>query len=529
MRKKFILFLIIISIVFLCSACGVNEKIKNKEFYGEKEETEIKQNEKNGEPLVGIELWSFEIPANGDISEFLKTYANSEADYIDFKILWSSFEVGKGKYNWTFLDNTVRQITDAGFSVGLSLVLWTNGLEFKDELEFQKTSDGEIYAYDEDRKDFPSLNNENNIKIMLSTVQAFANHIAENYSENTVLWQVLTSPFGDAGYSAEKELDFGTDAMSDFRKYIEVRYETCEDFTDIYNFGISDFSELAEIPDETLVSKCYYDFRRFKQETLENFQRETGKIFKAANPNIPFQLFFGGIEDTKTAAFRGFFDPYNAEKAINADIYSTTLNNGESACFISDYLLETTGKDIGLAIDSKKVSEGEISEFINKIKNGITEKTKRICFIRSDNAEKDIKFLKELSSSLKTEKTPKQNKNDAILFINTADFVLRRPAKNIYSSLSEIYGSLSENGTLRIRIITDSMLRDGKFDENEMKKLYTESSGKYYYIEEKTAEVLADLKPEIFVSEDFTILNETGNIFPSEIGNVLAELFKEQT
>ena len=44
---------------------------------------------------------------------------------------------------------------------------------------------------------------------MFATVQALANHIAERYSETTELWQVLISAFGDAGYSSDKDLDYG--------------------------------------------------------------------------------------------------------------------------------------------------------------------------------------------------------------------------------------------------------------------------------------------------------------------------------
>ena len=132
-KKMKKLFLMILTAVLAFSLCGcqANGNIKNRSFLDEETPIETEKTDKSG-GKTGIELWSFEIPENGDISSFLETYKDSGADYIDFRILWSSFEVEKGKYNWEFFDNIMNQITEAGYSAGVSLVFWTNGLSFKD-------------------------------------------------------------------------------------------------------------------------------------------------------------------------------------------------------------------------------------------------------------------------------------------------------------------------------------------------------------------------------------------------------------
>ena len=537
-KKMKKLFLMILTAVLAFSLCGcqINGNIKNRSFLDEETPPETEKTDKSG-GKTGIELWSFEIPENGDISSFLETYKDSGADYIDFRILWSSFEVEKGKYNWEFFDNIMNQITEAGYSAGVSLVFWTNGLSFKDEIEKQKTAEGEIYAFDESRTEFPSIASEENQKIMFATVQALANHVAERYSETTELWQVLISAFGDAGYSSDKDLDYGESAVSAFYKFLEEKYNTAEAFTEAYpSIYINDFANLTEMEITELTAACAYDWKEFKQKTLSDFQAEIGKIFKAADSSIPFQLFFGGIEDTKAAVYRGFYDPYSTDKIVAADIYSTTLNQDTPVTFIIDYLADTTGKKVGLTVYEEDLTEDTKNTLVAAAENG---NINRICFETSEEAE-NIEFIKEIANAVRTADSNDNENNDAnenngdeentnepetVFFINTADFILRAPAENLYISLREEYLSASENGTKRVSFITDTMIADDK--ENTPSELTSAVSGEYYYITTTASEKLIQKNISVICPENTEIefRDEHRKEIPEETAAVLSRLF----
>lgn len=517
--KKLLLFILTAALVFSFSACGINDKIQNRDFLDENTDENAEPAEKSA--VAGGVLWSFEIPENGDVSEILAQYKDAGLDYIDFRILWSSFEVEKGKYNWTFFDKIMKQITDAGYFAGVSLVLWTNGLSFKDELELQKTADGEIYVYDESRGEFPSLTSENNKKIIFSAIEALADRIAEKYSDKTVVCQVLTSPFGDAGYSAEEDLDYSDSAAEAFYAFIAEKYQSPEKFSEIYALNVETFDDLKNIGLEKLAETCVYDRKLFKQKTLAEFQKEACKIFKAADSSVLFKLSFGGIGDTKAAVYRGFFDPYEAEKTVGADIISAEPENGGSVLFTSDYIGSTAMQSFELSVYERDLSEEKKSDILSAAKNG---KLDGICFDITENAE-NTEFIKEAVSAVKGAKKPELS-DKGVIFVNTADFVLRSPAKSLYAAFAEKYSEISENGTKTVRFITDTMLTDGK--AGEITELLSSVSGKYFYLTEEAAKTLKE--KQIYLKTEkagtFELRNEYKTAFSEEDNSEISVLFK---
>ena len=144
-------------------------------------------------------------------------------------------------------------------------------------------------------------------------------------------------------------------------------------------------------------------------------------------------------------------------------------------------------------------------------------------------SEKNIEFLKTFSEKLKTEKKQKAENKDVAIFINTTDFILRNPVKNLYSSISEEYAEISEKGNKTVHIITDTMIKDGNENALKFNILKTASSGKYYYINTEIIDTLIKNQIEIFLKDrtSVEIRNEYGFNFSEEQKNKSEELFKE--
>ncbi len=519
--KRFLLFVLTAAMILSVSACG--NKIQNSDFSDKKEEEQTVK-ATSDEPMTGLELWSFEIGKDGDISEFIEPYKDSGLGYIDFGILWSSFEVEKGKYNWTFVDSVVDQIINAGFSVGATLVLWTNGLSFKEDLELQKTADGEVYAYDESRKDFPSLTKKENLETIYDTVSAFAVHFSEKYSDKTVLFRVITSPFGDSGYTADADVDYSESAISAFVSYLSEKYKTTDAFSENYPFSLSSFDDLKNEDPKKLTSTCLYEWKTFKQKTLSDFCKETVNIFKKADPNCPTELVFGGVEDTKTAVYRGFYDPYAVSETVGADIYATTWENDIPLDFFVSYLSDTTESKVGFTVYEEDLTEENRKTFAEEIAKSAN--ISRICFDFSEATAENLSFIKSVSENLKAEKTDSREKNREAIFVNTADIILRNPAKNLYLSLKEQYETVTADGK-SAAFITDTKLGE-LIPENEVTALRTGTSGKNCYFTEDTAKVLIELQVPIYCAENgnFEIKKQNGSSFDGETAAALKSLFK---
>lgn len=518
--KRFLLFILTAAMLFSISACG---KIQNSEFSDKKEEEQTVKASPD-EPMTGLQLWSFEIGEDGDISAFLEPYKESGLGYVDFGILWSAFEVEKGKYNWTFVDSIVDQIVNAGFSVGATLVLWTNGLSFKDDLELQKTADGEIYTYDDSRKDFPSLASKENLETIYDTISAFAVHFSEKYGDKTVLFRVVTSPFGDSGYSAAADVDYSESAVSAFVSYLSDKYKTTDAFAENYPFSVSSFEDLKNEEIEKLTSTCLYDWKTFKQKTLSDFYKEAVKIFKKADPTCPTELIFGGVEDTKTAVYRGFYDPYTVSENVGADIYSTTWESDIPLDFFVSYLSDTTDGKIGFTVYEEDLTEENRKTFAEetaKISN-----ISRICFDFSEATAENLSLIKTVSENLKAEKTDSREKNSEAIFVNTADMILRNPAKNLYLSLKEQYETVTADGKAAT-FVTDTKLGE-LTAESGITAFRTGTSGKNCYFTADAAELLKEKGLPIYCAESgsFDIRAENGSSFDEETAAALKALFK---
>ena len=518
--KRFLLFILTAAMLLSVSACG---KIQNAEFSDKKEE-ELSVKATPDEPMTGLQLWSFEIDEDGDISAFLEPYKESGLGYIDFGILWSAFEAEKGKYNWTFVDGVVDQIVNAGFSVGATLVLWTNGLSFKEDLELQKTADGEIYTYDDSRKDFPSLTSKENLETIYDTISAFAVHFSEKYGDNTVLFRVVTSPFGDSGYTAAEDVDYSESAISAFIAYLSKKYKTTDAFAENYPFSVSSFEDLKNEEVKKLTSTCVYDWKTFKQKTLSDFYKEAVKIFKKANPTCPTELMFGGVEDTKTAVYRGFYDPYAVSGNVGADIYATTWESDVPLDFFVSYLSDTTSGKVSFTVYEEDLTEENRKTFAEetaKISN-----ISRICFDFSEATAENLSLIKTVSENLKAEKTDIREKNGEAIFVNTADMILRNPAKNLYLSLKEQYETVTADGKAAT-FITDTKLGE-LLPENEVTAFRTGTSGKNCYFTEAAAKILIELQVPIYCAENgsFELKAENGSSFDEETANALRALFK---
>lgn len=514
MSKKIIALFLAAATLFSLCACG--GKLHNFSFSDNKPEEETKTDIET--PLTGIELWSFDIGSDGDVSEFLEKFAESGADYVNFNVLWSSFEVEKGKYNWTFVDKVCNSIKNAGFKIGLSFVVWTNGLSFKEDVETQKLSDGTSYAYDDRRKDFPSLASDENLELLYDAVSALAVHFAERYEDETVVFKVITSPFGDCGYTADEDVDYSESAISKFVTYLSEKYETAENFCEKYSFSISDFSELKETDKEKLANTCLYDWKTFKQKTLSDFHAEAVKIFNAALPSCRTEIFFGGVEDTKTAVFRGFYDPYTVSRTVGATVYSTSWESAVPTDFFVSYLSDTTGGKVGLTVYESDLTDENRKTLAEELKN--CNNVAQITFSFSGATEENISLIKEVSEALKNQSGSAENAVGNAYFINTADVIMRTPAINLYGSLKTAY---EENGG-SLRFITDTEIEDSE-DLGGISGLITSFSGKNAYFTEKTAEKLIEFGIPIYADGTPSIKNEYG--LSSDKTSELAELINK--
>ena len=140
---------------------------------------------------VNLTVWSWQVPS----AEYAEKYAEQAKalgfDGIDFVVQWKKFEAEKGKFDWTYLDSILDVFVEYDLGISISILFWTEGLEWRDELDFQMTSDGEIYVYDDMRSHFLSLNSETNIEVMKNTIRYFAAHCDGKYKENITRWYIM--------------------------------------------------------------------------------------------------------------------------------------------------------------------------------------------------------------------------------------------------------------------------------------------------------------------------------------------------
>ena len=233
---------------------------------------------------------------------------------------------------------------------------------------------------------------------------------------------------------------------------------------------------------------------------------------------------FGGVEDTKTAVYRGFYDPYTVSENVGADIYSTTWERDIPLDFFVSYLSDTTDGKVGFTVYEEDLTEENRKTFAEetaKISN-----ISRICFDFSEATAENLSLIKTVSENLKAEKTDSREKNGEAIFVNTADMILRNPAKNLYLSLKEQYETVTADGKAAT-FVTDTKLGE-LTAESGITAFRTGTSGKNCYFTADAAELLKEKGLPMYCAESgsFDIRAENGSSFDEETAAALKALFK---
>lgn len=87
-------------------------------------------------------LWSWQVTSVALAEEYASEIKKYGFDGIELCVRWSDFEPQRGKYDWRYLDSVLDVFVRNGFNLSLSILFWSEDLNWKDQLEYQCTADG---------------------------------------------------------------------------------------------------------------------------------------------------------------------------------------------------------------------------------------------------------------------------------------------------------------------------------------------------------------------------------------------------
>ncbi|MBR5721785.1 MAG: beta-galactosidase, partial [Clostridia bacterium] len=231
MKKRFyaILCLIIISCLLFGSCDSgyyVPSPATETEIYKPEGDQEVKP--AVVESTVGITLFSWQIPSPSYAEQYCEKIKECGFDCVEIVILWSDIEPEQGVFRFSETDAIIDVFKNAGMKISLSLLFWSERLDWKDALEYQMTADGEIYRYDDVRGSFLAMNSPENLEIVANTLGYFAAHFSDRYEDCLTSWSVRTDCFAKMEYSSLVDLDYSPSAINAFIDYLRGKYENIE-------------------------------------------------------------------------------------------------------------------------------------------------------------------------------------------------------------------------------------------------------------------------------------------------------------
>ena len=470
---------------------------------------------------VNLTVWSWQVPSVEYAEKYAEQAKSLGFDGIDFVVQWKKFEPVRGEFDWRYLDSILDVFVSHDLGLSLSVLFWTEGLEWRDELDFQMTSDGEIYVYDEMRSHFLSLNSEKNLEVIKNTLKYFAAHCDGNYKENITRWYIRTSVYAEMEYSSLVDLDYSPSALSAFKKFLEAKYIAPSVFNSHFGYSLESWADLEGIDGVKLAHKCEYDWKLFKQKTIIDISNMYTEIFKIANPQIPVSLQLSSIWDTSASFYRGVFDPYVLSTESTVDIIQISDSPDWPHDFSID-ILSSFARDKFIAMETDGAWRGEsfFEGYIDQVGESVSSGASYINAVNwelEDLNNYGVKYLSRYKTAANNaSERPIHDVADVIL-INTRDFLLKTPPQDLHDLYYYAYKNMSSSSDKKVRFITDTQIIEDPTILNGIKKIHVGELSSVIIMSSEVGKILAE--SSIVIVDD---LNAQPN-FIDEFGNPLAE------
>ena len=471
---------------------------------------------------IYLTLWSWQITSEEDARAYAQKAVENGFTAVDFGILWSSFEPLKGHFDWTYLDGVVKIFTDAGLKISVQPLLWTQNLQWANTLSLQRTADGKLFTVD-GRGAFPCLNDGETVDVLKNTLQVFALHVSSTYGADLTRWGVRLSCFGEFDYSVNEELDYSEPALRAFYDYLKEEYGTWGKLADCTGLVIRTRTDLETLEPEDVVEACAGDWRRFRQETLWKFLDTVIGIFDGADETVPFLFGIGTYGNGMNAAYSGIVDLWSALNFEGVDIVGISACDGADLNMMLSAVTSLTTRKIALEVDGAwALAEGKDV----KSQAALAGKYGLFSLSTANFTLEQLDTHKETLSSypkafLTEARLGSCDPTKGILIFSDAltEEDLPRSFDAIYG---EIWDSLSEQGTRRVRFITDGQVASGDVSLEGVEKLYPGKINGKIPVSEKFAERFIR-GTAVVVSGEISFVDLKHNLFEEDLANALAQ------
>ena len=472
------------------------------------------------ESTVGITLFSWQVPSKEYAEKYCAEIKKCGFDCVEFVVLWSDIEPEQGKFSFKQTDEVLDVFTENGLKISLSLLFWSERLDWKDKLDYQMTADGEIFRYDDTRGSFLALNSQNNLAVIANTLAYFAAHFSDRYKDSLASWSIRTDCFAKMEYSSVADLDFSPSAMAAFIEFLESKYITADLFNKYFKTEIESFESLAVMGKTELRDLCEYDWKLFKQQTLTDVTNLYTEIFRIADPSIPVALQISSFWDTSAAFYRGFFDPYFVSRETSVDIIQITDSPTWPHDFSVDLLTSLSDKKISMETDGSWQGEKMFTDYLTQVelsaKSGVTV-IQTVNWELEDIEKSGATYLAKFKDLYKNAEQRKDYDETDVILVNTLDFLLKEPPQDLHDLYYYAYKNMTGSSNRKVRFITDTQIIEDPTILDNVKKIHLGELDDVMHMRDEVGKQLAER--DIILVDDH---NEQPN-FINEFGEPLKE------
>ncbi len=421
-----------------------------------------------------LTLWSWQITSAEDAEAYAQKALDCGFTAVDFSVLWSAFEPLEGHFDWTYLDRVVSVFTEKGLNVSLQPLLWTKDLAWAEDLALQETKGRGVYEV-EGRGSFVSFTDAETLNVVKHTLQAFAAHAAESYGSRLVRWGVRLSCFGEFDYSVNEDLDYSASAARGFYDYLKDAYGSWQSLDAARGLGISSRKELESLGLETVSKACRGDWRRYRQEVLFSFAHMVSDIFRSADASVPLLFSLGSFGNGMNTLYSGVVDLWSGLNSLDFDIVSVSFADGVEPAMLLSLVTSLTSKRISAEVDGAWALE-EGRDIASQV---ALCGTYRLFSLSTANFTlEQLDAQKETLSSYQrlffAENNGVKEADPASPVLILSNGIVQQNAPDSYGVLyGDVWNALSEQGTRRVRFLTEAQLASGEVSLTGVEMLYT--------------------------------------------------------
>lgn len=499
MRIKIILSLLLASLLLFSCGCA-----------------SFPLNEENDDPVAEevrnsrhryLTVWSWQIPAPDDARAYGEKAKECGFTAIDFAVLWSDFEPLKGHFNWAYLDGVVDAFTDAGLKVSLQPLLWTKGLSWAEELTLQETKNQTVYEM-EDRGSYLSFTDEKTLSVVENTLQNFALHTAKTYGANLTRWGVRLSCFGEFDYSVNEGLDYSESARREFYDYLKETYGSWQKFSEASGVFVASRDDLDSMSLEDVVDACVGAWRRFRQERLFDLLDRMVDIYRSVDSSVPVLFSLGTYGNGMNTAFSGVLDLWSAVEEHDVDIVGLSFCDGADGNMMLSLITSLTTKKIAVEVDGAWALE-EGRDIPSQValcgRHGVFSlATANFTLEQLETYQETLSSYGELFA--KSESLGSRDPTKAILILSNA-LAQSEPPRSYDALYGDIWNTLSERGTHRVRFVTEEQIASGDVSLEGVTALYPGDIKGSVPVSKAFAEALAKTEAKVEGALSFVFLD----------------------